>query len=124
MKNIRIDYYRFRIRKGRADILLQKTAADGEFCIPYRYVDAKEKLAWIIKLNTIEDDSNGDLVIIDYTLNDCHLKKDSKEWLPLNSILGIKLQRNESFHVYHNILCFFLLRSSTRFIIRIIFSFI
>lgn len=108
MKNIRIDYYRYRLRKGRADILLQRTDTSGEFCIPYRYVGANEKIAWAIKHHSVEDDSNGDLVINDSTLNDCHLKKDSKEWIPLNSILGIKLQRNESFHVYHNILRFFL----------------
>ena len=109
MKNIRIDYYRYRLRKGRADILLQRTDTSGEFCIPYRYVGANDRIAWTIKHHSVEDDSNGDLVINDSTLNDCHLKKDSKEWLPLNSILAVKLQRNESFHVYHNILCFFLL---------------
>lgn len=109
MKNIRIDYYRYRLRKGRADILLQRTDTSGEFCIPYRYVRANDRIAWTIKHHSVEDDSNGDLVINDSTLNDCHLKKDSKEWLPLNSILAVKLQRNESFHVYHNILCFFLL---------------
>lgn len=108
MKNIRIDYYRYRLRKGRADILLQRTDTSGEFCIPYRYVGANEKIAWAIKHHSVEDDSYGDLVINDSTLNDCHLKQDSKEWIPLNSILGIKLQRNESFHVYHNILRFFL----------------
>ena len=108
MKNIRIDYYRYRLRKGRADILLQRTDTSGEFCIPYRYVGANEKIAWAIKHHSVEDDSNGDLVINDSTLNYCHLKQDSKEWIPLNSILGIKLQRNESFHVYHNILRFFL----------------
>ena len=108
MKNIRIDYYRYRLRKGRADILLQRTDTSGEFCIPYRYGGANEKIAWAIKHHSVEDDSYGDLVINDSTLNDCHLKKDSKEWIPLNSILGIKLQRNESFHVYHNILRFFL----------------
>ena len=109
MKSIRIDYYRFRIRKGRADILLQSTDVPGEYCIPYRYVEANESIAWTIKHNPVEDDANGDLVINDSTLNDCHLKKDSKEWLPLNSILGVKLLRNESFHVYHTILRFFLL---------------
>ena len=108
MKKIRIDYYRFRIRKGRADIFLQRTDAGGEFCIPYRYVEANENIAWTIKHNPVEDGSNGDLIINDYTLNDCHLKKDSKEWLPLNNILDLDLQRNESFHVYHSILCFFL----------------
>ena len=108
MKNIRIDYYRFRISKGRADIFLQRTDTCGEFCIPYRYVEANEKIAWAIKHHSVEDDSYGDLVSNDSTLNDCHLKQDSREWIPLNSILGIKLQRNESFHVYHNILRFFL----------------
>ena len=108
MKNIRIDYYRFRIRKGRADVLLQTTDTPGEYCIPYRYVDATQHIAWKIRNSHIEDDTNGDLVINDCTLNDCHLKKNDKEWLPLNSILDLELQRNESFHVFHNMLRFFL----------------
>ena len=108
MKNIRIDYYRYRIRKGRADILLQKTGSVGGFCIPYRYVEANENIAWTIKHNSVEDDSNGDLVIIDCTVNDCHLKKGSREWVSLTGILDIDLQRNESYHVYHNILRIFM----------------
>ena len=108
MKNIRIDYYRFRIRKGRADILLQRTDSDGGFCISYRYVDTDERIAWIIKHNTVEDDSNGDLVIIDSTLNDCHLKKGNRDWISLSGIQDIELQRNEAYHVYHNILRLFI----------------
>jgi len=108
MKNVRIDYYRFRIRKGRADILLQRTDSDGGFCIPYRYVDTNEKIAWLIRHNIVEDDSNGDLVIIDSTLNDCHLKKDNRDWISLSGIQDIELQRNEAYHVYHNILRLFM----------------
>lgn len=113
MKNIRIDFYRFRLRKGRAYVLLQHTDANSEFVVPYRYVDSKEHIAWRIKSGYIEDDQNGDLVIYDCTLNDCHMKKNDKEWIPINNIFDLNIQRNESYKVYYNILCFFLRRCPT-----------
>ena len=72
MKSIRIDFYRFRLRKGRAYVLLQRTDANSGFVVPYRYVDSKEHIAWRIKSDYIDDDQNDDLVIYDCTLNDCH----------------------------------------------------
>ena len=111
MKQIRVDYYRYRLRKGSADILLQLN--DDGYCIPYRYVQAVEHIAWTIRHNYVEDDSNGDLVIIDHTLNDCHLKKNDKEWIPLGNIMDIDFPRNESYHIYHNILRIFMLLCPT-----------
>lgn len=112
MKNIRIDYYHYRLRKGRADILLQKTEGDDEFCIPFRYVKDDEPIAWSIKHNNVEDDKNGDLVIIDCSLNDCHLKKnrqgEDKNWIPLNDVRNTHLSRNESLELYKKILIIFL----------------
>lgn len=106
MKKIRIDYYRYRLKKGRADILLQKVDGKDEYCIPYRYVKANEEIAHTIKQARLEDD--GDLVILDVTMNDCHLSRSGKEWVPIKQLLEYTLTRNESFHVWHNILRFFL----------------
>ena len=110
MKNIRVDYYHYRLRKGRADILLQKNEGDDDFCIPFRYVKDDEPIAWSIKHNDVEDDKNGDLVILDRALNDCHLKKKGaeKEWIPLNDVRKVHLSRNESLELYKKIYFFFL----------------
>ncbi len=35
MKRIRIDFYSYRLKKGRADILLQKMEGTDEYGIPY-----------------------------------------------------------------------------------------
>lgn len=107
MKNIRIDYYRYRIKKGRADILLQINGGDS-YCIPFRYVEADEQIARIIKNSDIEDDSNGDLVINDYTLNDCHLTKEDKDWVQLNKVMELSLPRNEFNRKYKHIFSFFM----------------
>lgn len=106
MKKIRIDYYRFRLRKGRADVLLHKVDGKDEYCIPYHYVLAKEGIAHTIKHARLEDD--GDLVILDVSLNDCQLDLAGREWVPMKRLLDITLSRNESYHVWHNILRFFL----------------
>ena len=106
MKKIRIDYYRYRLKKGRAEVLLQKVEGKDEYCIPYHYVQAKEGISHTIKQAHLEDD--GDLVILDVTLNDCHLDMADKEWVPMKRLLDITLSRNESYHIWHNILRFFL----------------
>lgn len=106
MKKIRIDYYRYRLKKGRADVLLQKVEGKDEFCIPYHYVRAQEGIAQTFKNARLEDD--GDLVILDVTLNDCYLDMADKEWVPMKRLLDITLFRNESYHIWHNILRFFL----------------
>ena len=108
MKNIRIDFYRYRLRKGRAEILLQRVEEDGGYCIPYRYVKEDEEIAWFIKNHRIDDDPNHDLVIIDCTLNDCHLKKDDKEWIPMERVAELILLRNDSFRTVKSILQLFI----------------
>lgn len=108
MKKIRIDYYRFRLKKGRADVLLQKVKGQEEYCLPCHYVQENEYIVDKVKSDQLEDD--GDLVILDVTVNDCHLSKSGKEWMPLHRLLDITLSRNEHFHVWYNILCCFLTR--------------
>ena len=112
MKKVRIDYYRYRIRKGRADILLQRVEGKAEYCIPFHYVREDEPVAWFIKHKPIEDDENGDLVIFDISLNDCHLKKgkkgEEKDWIPLNDVTTTSLSRNESLALYKKIFVYFL----------------
>ena len=110
MKNIRVDYYHYRLRKGRADILLQKNEGDNEFCIPFRYVKDDEPIAWSIKHSDVEDDENGDLIIIDRALKEGHLKKKGaeEEWVPLNDVRKARLSRNESLELYKKIYIFFL----------------
>ena len=108
MKNIRIDYYRYRLRKGRADILLQKTEGNDSYCIPFRYVGENEHIAWRIKWHRLEDDTNGDLVVLDTSLNDNHLKKKDKEWIPLDKVMGLIFPRNDFYTVYHHIFALFL----------------
>ena len=108
MKNIRIDYYRYRLKKGRADILLQLSEGVNEYCIPYRYVEEDERIARLFRDNKVEDDTNNDLVIIDCTLNDCHLKKDDKEWISLDKVVDLSFPRNEDYHTTRKILELFL----------------
>ncbi len=106
LKRIRTDYYNYRLRKGRADILLQKDPDSDKYCIPYHYVTAEELFPWGIDKYRTEDD--GDLVLINYTLDDCHLKKNDMVWIPLEKVPGLVLKRNEFLHVSHNIFTFFL----------------
>jgi hypothetical protein len=108
MKKIRIDYYRFRIKKGRADIYLQREEGKNEYRIPYHYVSEGEQIAGYISHHKVEDDSNNDLVIIDCTLNDCHLKKDDKEWISLDKVVDIIFSRNEDYHITRKILEIFM----------------
>ena len=109
MKKIRIDYYHYRLKKGRADILLQKDDETGGYCIPFHYGKEDEHLflgSSRYKRYKYEDD--GDLVLIDSSLNESRLKRNEKEWIPLDRISGLKLKRNEFLHVSHNILSLFL----------------
>ncbi len=106
MKKIRIDYYRYRLKKGKADILLQNTEKKDEYCIPHHYVRKNEGIAHSIKHARLEDD--GDLVILDVSLNDCKMSMTKREWVPMSRLLELNLTRNESFHIWHNILRYFL----------------
>lgn len=106
MKKIRIDYYRFRLKKGRVDVLLQKVEGKEEFCIPHHYVKKDERIVHSILSARMEDD--GDLVLVDVAINDCNLDMTGLEWVPIKNLLNLSLSRNESFHVWHNVLRFFL----------------
>ena len=106
MKRIRIDYYRFRLKKGRVDILLQRDAAFGVYSVPCHYVHAEERVGNVFSYYDIDDD--GDLVFSDVTLNDCHLDKKDKEWVSLSQMMDLTIAGNESFQVWHKILRFFL----------------
>lgn len=105
MKKIRIDYYRYRLTKGRAYILLTKGEGEKDYLLPSHYVRSNERITHLSFYN-VEDD--GDLVVNITSLNDAELGKKAKEWVPIKQIREITLPRNESFHIYHNILRFFL----------------
>lgn len=105
MKKIRIDYYRYRLSKGRAYILLTKGEGEKDYLLPSHYVRSNERIDRLPFCN-VEDD--GDLVVNITSLNDAELGKKAKEWVPIKQIREIIMQRNESFHIYHNILRFFL----------------
>lgn len=108
MKKIRIDYYHFKLKKGRAYVLLQKESGKEEYCIPYHYVRKEEGIVRAIQTVPMEDD--GDLVLLDIAMNERSLDMTSREWVPIKNLLNLVLCRNESFHVWHNILRFFLSR--------------
>lgn len=105
MKKIRIDYYRYRLSKGRAYILLTKGEGEKDYLLPSHYVRSNERIDRLPFCN-VEDD--GDLVVNITSLNDAELGKKAKEWVPIKKIREVNLPRNESFHIYHNILRFFL----------------
>lgn len=106
MKRIRFDYYSYRLKKGRADILLQKMEGTDEYSIPCHYVIAAERLPRGISGYRSEDD--GDLVLIQVTLNEPHPDTSHKEWIPLKKVRKLTILRNESLHVTHNIFRLFL----------------
>lgn len=103
MKRIRIEYYRYRIRKGRVDVLLQKIEGSDSFCIPCRYAGEEDRIDGLIKQGEIVDD--GDLVIrlvVDH-LNLCNLV-----WIPLKELTEYPLERNDSLEAYKTIFRLFL----------------
>ena len=100
MKRIRFDYYNYRLKKGRADILLQLVEESKEFCIPLHYVEDEECLCRGFSWFRAEDD--GELVLVKTTLNECHMQKSGKVWMPLNKLAGLPLR------VQHHIFSFFL----------------
>ena len=106
MKKIRIDYYHYRLKKGRASILLQHMEGSDQYCIPHHYVKADERLTYGIDGYATQDD--GDLVLIHSSLNERCPNTKGKEWIPLESVFGLTIDRNDFLHVYHNIFSFFL----------------
>jgi len=106
MKKIRIDYYNYRLKKGRAEILLEKEEGTDKYFIPFHYVRADEDLSWSLPFYCWEDD--GDMVINKISLNKCHRRKKDSGWTPLDKLRELSIRRDEYFHVCHNIYTFFL----------------
>lgn len=103
MKRIRIEYYRYRIRKGRVDVLLQKIEGRDSFCIPYRYARERDKVDGLIRKGEIVDD--GDLVI---RLVDDHSSSRNLVWIPLKELTEYTLVRNERLEAYKTVFRLFL----------------
>lgn len=103
MKKIRIEYYRYRIRKGRVDVLLQKIEGNDSFCIPYRYARERDKVDGLIRNGEIVDD--GDLVI---RLVDDHQSSRNLVWIPLKELTEYTLERNERLEAYKTVFRLFL----------------
>ena len=106
MKKIRIDYYNYRLKKGRAEILLEKEEGTDEYFLPFHYVRAEENLGKNGLIFCTEDD--GDLVINQTYLNKCTRRKKDKGWTPLDKLRELSIRRDEYFHICHNIYTFFL----------------
>ena len=106
MKKIRIDFYNYRLKKGRAEILLEKEIDSEEYFIPFHYVRVNENLGRGNLFYNYEDD--GDLVINHISLNKHTRKKNNEGWTPLEKLRGLSIRKNEYFHVCHNIYTFFL----------------
>lgn len=106
MKKIRIDYYNFRLKKGRAEILLEKEEDTDVYFIPFHYVRAHEHLGNGSLCCSKEDD--GDLVIIQPSLNEYTRRKKDGAWTPLDKLRALSIRRDEYFHVCHNIYTLFL----------------
>ena len=106
MKKIRHDYYNYRLKKGRADFLLQKAEGADEYCVPFHYVLAEHRLCRGFSWFRAEDD--GDLVLVEKTLNECHMRKSGKVWMPLNKLMNLPICSKEPLRVRHHIFSFFL----------------
>lgn len=106
MKKIRIDYYNYRLKKGRAEILLEKEEGADVYFIPFHYVRADEDLGRGNLFYNYEDD--GDLVINQTSLNKCTRRKKGEGWTSLDKLRELSIRKDEYFHVCHNIYTFFL----------------
>ena len=103
MKKIRMDYYQFLTRKGKAYVLLQPMEESDGLCIPGHYVEDGETIR---KCANWEDD--GDFVINEISLNESHISRKDPRWIPLDRLPEVTILRNDSYHIIHNILRFFL----------------
>lgn len=106
MKKIRIDYYHYRLRKGRASILLALNPDTGEYALPSEYVRKESRIQDLARSCRIEDD--GDLVLIAGTLNESHLNRKGKEWISLDKLTDIDIKGNGSLQISHRIFRYFL----------------
>jgi len=106
LKKIRIDYYWYRFRKGRAEVLLELVKETGVYRVPFRYVTTEEKIIWRLSSENVEHD--GDLVVIEHEIKPWKMNVGDKEWISLDRIRELHLLRNETSHITCNIYRFFL----------------
>ena len=107
MKKIRVDYYHFRLRKGRVDILLQPVDdPQGAYCIPFHYVKKEEGIDDWYERGHVYDD--GDFVFCVPKLNETHIEEKGREWIPLDKIRTLTILRNGSLYISKCIFTFFL----------------
>lgn len=106
MKKIRIDYFHYRLKKGRVSILLEHSFETNEYALPSEYVKKESRIQDLARSCRIEDD--GDLVLIADTLNEKHLNRKGKEWVSLDKLADINIRGNESLRISHRILRYFL----------------
>lgn len=105
-KKIRIDYYWYRFRKGRAEVLLELVKETDDYRVPFHYVTAEENIIWRLSSENVEDD--GDLVVIEHEKKSWKMNVGDKEWISLDKIKDLNLMRNETSHITCNIYRFFL----------------
>jgi hypothetical protein len=106
LKKIRIDYYWYRFRKGRAEGLLERVKETGVYYVPFRYVTTEENIIWRLSSENVEND--GDLVIIELEIKPWKMNVGDKVWISLDRIRELHLMRNETSHITCNIYRFFL----------------
>ena len=106
LKRIRIDYYWYRSRKGRAEVLLEKNVGTGIYCVPFHYVTTEDSIIGRLSKGSLEDD--GDLVLIEHEIKPWKMNIEDKEWISLDRIKDLNLLRNETSHITCNIYRFFL----------------
>ena len=106
-KKIRIDYYWYRFRKGRAEVLLELIEETTDvYRVPFRYVTTEDNVIGRLYSGNLEDD--GDLVFIEHEIKPWKMNVGEKEWLLLDRIKELRLMRNEASHITCNIYRFFL----------------
>ncbi len=106
MKKIRIDYFHYRLRKGRASILMEHSSVTDEYALPSEYVKKESNIQKLARSCHLEDD--GDLVLIADTLNKDHLKRKGKEWVSLDKLAEINIRGNGELRISHRIFRYFL----------------
>lgn len=106
MKKIRIDYYNYRLKKGRAQLLLQKVEGTQNYRIPCHYVWSGEHLDQRVSGHRMEDD--GDLVFMKVSLNEACSQTSAMDWIPLEKVRELSICRDESLHISQHIFRFFL----------------
>ncbi len=105
MKKIRIDFFHYRLRKGRISILLEHYSGTDEYAIPSEYVKKENRIQNLVRSCQIEDD--GDLVLIADSLNKSRLSRKGKEWVSFDKLGEINVRGNESLRISHRIFRYF-----------------